>query len=181
MVGTDTLTNAMLVKDERFNEWYVWTIGHIITAFGSYTDSSNVRHMVTGDSLGNTYVWGEQYASDASVPINYRIRTKYNNVDSPSMSKVPQPQMSISADQSDEATISVARNFNNQYKILGTASGFFHKFSTAGGAYPDYKTLSVEVAGSTTTKRPEFYGYTLSYDEEERFSDPATTRQVRGK
>lgn len=181
VVDGKTLTNAMFVKDERFNEWYIWTIGHTITAFGSYTDQNNVRHMVTGDDQGNTYVWGEQYTNDNGTPINYRIRTRYADYGTPSGSKVPQPQIVVSADLAQEANLLVARNFSNEYKQIGTASGYFSKFSAIGGAFPDYKNLSIEMAGSTMTQRPEFYGWTTAFDEEERFSDSQTSRQSTGR
>lgn len=165
-----TLTNAMFVRDERFGEWYIWTIGHQITCFGSYTDSNNVRYMLTGDNLGNTYVWGEKYNSDNGTAIPYRLRTKYIDHGMPSGTKVPQPQLSVSAGLSGEANVSIARNFSDNYIQIGTARGFFAKFNGKGATYPQYKNMSVEISGSTTTVRPEFYGWTINFDEEERFS-----------
>lgn len=177
-VNPVTIRNAMLVKDERFNEWYIWSVGHTVTAFGSYTDANNVRHMITGDSLGNTYVWGEQYTSDDGVPISYQLRTKYIDHGSPSGTKVPQPQTAVSADTNSEATVSSAKNFSDKYIPLGSTSGVLSKFNKS-VATPSYKNVSIEVAGSTTTNRPELYGITLNLDEEEHFSDQSTNRTGR--
>lgn len=173
-----TIPNAMFVKDERFGEWYIWSIGHEITAFGSYEDENNVRHMITGDSEGNTWVWGEQYTSDGDTPINYQLRTRYQDHGVPSGSKIPQPQIVVSADPSAEADVSVGRDFQNKYEKIGVAKGIFSKFNVQ--AFSQYKVISIQVSGSTTTNRPEFYGYSIPVVEEERFSDSKTSRTSRG-
>lgn len=176
----EILHNALFVRDERFNEWYIWTIGHTITAFGSYTDANNVRHMITGDNLGNTYVWGEQYSSDDGTPIEYRLRTKYFDNGNPAGSKIPQAQINVSGGASDEAIISAARNYSDNFTPIGTASGFFANFNASGNFRPSYKTISLEISGSTTSQRPEFYGWTIPYDLEERFSNSQSVRSQRG-
>lgn len=167
-VRNEVIHNGMIVYDERYQEWEIWGLGHPITAFGQYVDGQGVRHMLTGDAAGNTYIWSEAFSSDAGVPIDYRLRTKYFDHGSPTSSKVPQPQAAISADPAEEAQIGMARDFSDDYHVIGSASGILSKFNTESAAYPTYKTNSIEISGSTTTSRPEFYGCALSLDEEER-------------
>jgi hypothetical protein len=165
-VGTDVIANGMFVYDERYQEWQIWSLGHQLTAFGQYVDSQGVRHLLSGDVNGNTYIWSESFASDAGVSIAYRLRTKYFDNNSPVTNKVPVPQTNVSADPAEEAQISMAKNFSNEYKEIGSASGILSSFNSENGAYPVYKTLSVEIAGTTTTNRPEFYGVAIRLDEE---------------
>jgi hypothetical protein len=171
------ITNAMFVHDERFNEWVIWSIGHNITAFGSYTDSNNVRHMLTGDDKGNTYVWGEQYTSDNGTAIDYLLRTKYINNQIPSGTKVPQPQFAVVSDPTNECTVSMAKDFSEVFREIGPLTSRFSKFNNI--LFPHYKNASIEFKGSTTTGGPEIYGWTMNMDEEEHFTDYKTSRSGR--
>ncbi len=160
------IANAMFVHDERFNEWYIWSIGHNITAFGSYTDSNNVRHMITGDNLGNTYVWGEQYSSDNGLPIEYILRTKYINNQLPSGTKVPAPQFTLVSDPSTEAVVSIAKDYSEVFHKVGSPYAIFSKFNTKEALFPQYKNASIEISGSTTHNRIEILGHTMNLDED---------------
>ena len=173
-----TIRNAMFVKDERFGEWYIWSLGHNVTAFGSYTDANNVRYMLTGDDQGYTYVWGEQYTSDNGKPISYALRTKYIDHNKPAGTKVPQIQTNVSSDTTGESKVSIAKDFSDVYKPLGVVDRPFSKFNS-NPLTPSYKNVSLEFAGSTTTSRAELYGFTLNQDDEERFSDQSTNRSGR--
>jgi hypothetical protein len=175
-----TINNAMIVRDERIGENYIWSIGHTITAFGSFVDSNNRRHMVTGDNLGNTYIWGEEYFNDNGLPINFDLRMKYIDNGKPSSKKTPQPQLGVSADPSNEAKIYIARDYNDIYTQIGSCNGKFAKFNYQSANYPNYYAISIRIAGTTVNgDRPEIYGYSVNYDEEEIFSDGKSYSQSK--
>jgi hypothetical protein len=132
--------------------------------------------MVTGDNLGNTYVWGEEYSSDNGTAINYLLRTKYLNNGTAEMTKVPQPQLNISSDATGSSTISLAKDYSNNYIRVGVSKDFFSAFN-ASGAFSGYKNSSLQIEGSTTTDRPEFYGWTLKVDEEERYGQQGNQKR----
>lgn len=153
------VTNACLVHHERYDEWYIWSLGHKMTCFGSYTDpDTNEPRLISGDENGNTYVWGEGYASDNGKAINYRLRTKYWDFGAPDMTKIPERYIASFAPGAG-ATVEFAADYSDEYYPQRDC----HGFATEGLVQniTSCKTLSVQIQGSTTTERPEFLGISI--------------------
>ena len=163
LVGKDTIPNGMFVHDERYDEWYIWQVGHNMTCFGSYYDvASRSIMLISGDDQGNTYTWSRNYNNDAGKAIPYRLRTKYDFCGKPESTKVV-ARIPTSTDNDAGATLSVAKDFSDDYKPLrgdtgNLSSGFVNPLSLS-----RFKGISLQISGSTTTTRPEFYGYTITY------------------
>ena len=165
--------NGCLVHHERFDEWYVWSLGHQMTAFGYYVDpTSNRPRLISGDTNGNTYVWGEEYFNDNNVPISYHLRTKYWDMGTPSSSKIPD-RWYASTNVGSGASIQAATNYTDKFSDLGNVQGFLSKDSFDNESFgPDFKTISLQIKGSTMTDRPELTGFSISYlDQEDRYED----------
>jgi hypothetical protein len=62
-------TNAVFVYNSLLNEWYLYSLGHQPTAFGTWLDSSDIENMYFGDSLGNTFKFGTG-TLDGTLPIH---------------------------------------------------------------------------------------------------------------
>lgn len=168
-VGQDTVTNGMLVHDERFDEWYIWSLANQMTSFCCYSDPvTGANTLISGDINGVTYKWGEQYGSDNGASIGYRLRTKYHDFGSIESTKTPDRIIVSAIYGGGEATISLAYNYSDQYNEIAVATGFLKKATVTDkvmGA-SGFNTISLEMSGSTTNFRPEVYGWTLKLKDE---------------
>lgn len=169
--GSYTVANGCFVHDEVYDEWFIWGLGHQMTAFGYYIDpTTNQPVMLSGDVNGNTYSWGEQYSADDTKPIVYKLRQAYHTFESPSKNKIPD-RYAISSDQADGVQLSIAKDFSDEYKVEETfKDGMIRKGKITGVL--QFKAISFQIEGSTKTNRPEFFGHTISYkDNEDRYED----------
>jgi hypothetical protein len=164
-VGDEVIPNGMFVHDERYNEWYVWQLGHHMTCFSTYTDpTTKAVKMISGDDQGNTYVWGEQFSSDDGISIPYRLRTKYTPCKRPESTKKVS-RLSTNTSKETGATIGVAKNFEDVYKPIRGDKGGQTSGLVDAKTISRFHTLSLEVSGETSTNRPEYYGYSLVYED----------------
>ncbi len=156
------IPNGMLVHHERFDEWYIWQLGHTMTSFGYFIDPvTSQPQLLSGDNNGNTYVWGEQFANDAGIPIPYRMRTKYWTFGSPRSSKIPD-RWSASTNVGSGAMLQFAIDYRDEYTDQGFLSGALTKGYFDNNEISEFKALSVQIQGSTSTDRPEFDGISVS-------------------
>lgn len=171
------IPNACFVHHERYDEWYIWSLAHQMTAFGYAVDpTSNQAYMISGDANGNTYAWGEQYTSDNGTPIDYRLRTKYFDFGAPEADKIGH-RWSATTGVGSGALLQMATNYSDQYVDVKTLQGFGTK-----GFFPDqvlnFKTVSIQIQGATKTDRPEFMGISLTYkDAEDRYEEKNAARK----
>lgn len=177
-IGSEVVPNGCFVHDERYDEWYVWSLGHQMTSFCNYIDpATGVNTLICGDVNGNTYIWGEQYGSDNGTAISFRLRTKYFDFGGPEVSKIPD-RIAVSSYKGSEATISVAKNYDDQFSEIDVMNGFIRKVPLPDRIMPNFYALSVEISGSTTSARPEFYGVTIKIkDEGERYNSGSSLKQ----
>jgi len=171
------VTNATLVHHEKYDEWYVWSLAHDMTCFSSYTDpTTNEPVLISGDANGNTYVWGEQYSSDDSKPINYRLRTKYWDFGIPETTKICERWVA-SFNTGAGAEVQFAADYSDNYQPQKDVEGFFKEGFMQN--IDQFKTLSLQIQGSTTTDRPELLGITVFYKRlQERYN---TTKNAARK
>lgn len=175
-----TVTNGCLVHDEVYDEWFVWSLGHNMTAFGYYIDpTTNQPNMISGDDQGNTYIWGEQYSSDAGKPIAYRLRGPYHTFQSPSRSKIAE-KYTISSDQADNITLEIAKDYSEQYVEEETFKEGMLRKGYMSHIY-QFKVISFQFIGATTTNRPEIYGYTIGWKDVEERNEGAKSRASKGR
>jgi hypothetical protein len=174
--GAIDVQNGCLVHHERYDLWDVWSLGHQMTSFGSYIDSNNNPIMLSGDVNGNIYSWGEQYSSDAGIPISYHLRTAYHNFGDYSNTKFPD-RYYFSILNADSITMSCATDYSDIYQYEQDFLAGMLKKDWFNGLY-DYKSISFELKGATTTTRPELLGYTIRHkDNEDRYDNPGQSKR----
>lgn len=161
-VSGEIVPNAMLVHDERWDEWYVWQTGHVMTCFGSYTDDTGAVRMLTGDAEGNVYVWGEEFSSDAGKSIPYRLRTRFYFGDYPESVKKAR-SLTTALAKATGATISIAKNGIISYTPISGNDGGISTGVVPKDDLGMFLSYSLEIAGQTQDTRPEYYGHTLKY------------------
>lgn len=163
----ETIANGMFVYNELYDEWYIWSLGHAMTCFGYYIDPTTKRKvLISGDANGNTYKWGTEFTSDATIPIAYRMRTKYWDFGSPESTKTF-GRYNISTDLGAGGNLAFAIDESDEYKPVDFVSGVLTKNWVKTEDFSDFKTLSIEIQGSTTDSRPEFLGITFKPKEQE--------------
>lgn len=158
-VGDDVYQNAMIVHDELFNLYDIWTLAHQMTSFGYFYDSNNRPILISGDVNGNTYRWGEEYSSDAGISIDYQLKTQYYHNGQPD-DKETIDKISISTEDSGEAEISIAQDYQDEYEPVDYSSGYSSKSYV--DTLFDPQSLSLQIAGSTTSGRPQLNGFTVT-------------------
>jgi len=158
------IVNGCLVHHEKFDQWDIWSLANAMTTFGSYIDpSTNEEILVSGDSAGNVYRWGEEYSSDNGVAIAFHLRTHYNNFGDPYKEKSPD-RYALALDDGDGAIVQVALDYQDDYagKEQTNAPGFLTK-ENFNEQIRDFQAMSVQIMGSTSTNRPEFHGYSIGF------------------
>ncbi len=160
--GTIDIEHGCFVKNDDYQEWDIWDLGHQMTSFGTYYNpDSGQPSLISGDVNGNTYIWGEQYSLDDTIPVAYNLRSCYHTMGDPAKSKFPD-ESRFSVINGANAVISAAIDFSDQYIYdQNYINSYLKKYRLKGMA--QFKTISIEIKGSTTTSRPELYGYTLGY------------------
>lgn len=171
-VGNLTFNNTLLVHDEQFDQWDIWTLAHQMTCFGYFIDPISGRPvLISGDINGNTYRWGEEYSTDNGVPIEYQLRTKYYVMGNPDTSDQPDI-FSFSTANTGSSTVSAATDYSDIYRpVENFVAGFLKKMYVKFATGLQYKTISLEISGTTTVNmgsfRPEITGLTLRTIDEE--------------
>lgn len=160
------ITNGMLVHNEKYDSWDIWSLANPVTAFGKYVDpTTNEEVLISGDNVGNVYEWGEEYSSDNGVAIHYHLQTHYNNFGDPYKEKSPD-RFAIALDDGDGATLQVAVDYKDDFggKEQNNAVGFITK-DYLSAEIRDFQAIAFQIMGSTKTNRPEFHGYSIGFKE----------------
>ena len=163
------LTNAMLVYNEDFNEWYVWSLAHNMSCMSTYTDVNGNVVLISGDVNGNTYVWDKSYTTDAGQPISYYMRTKFFDFGSPDKSKTTAgvgDKSSVSMLLGQNSKFSAAADYLPNYQPQTATSGFLSKFILDTPS-KSFKTISFEISGNNNASPSEFLGATIKYLDQE--------------
>lgn len=163
------LQNAMLVYNEDFNEWYVWSLAHDMSCMGTYADDSGNVVLISGDTNGNTYVWDRAYVTDDGEPIPYSMRTKYYDFGTPEQTKItagPGDKCSVSMKVSQNAKFSAAPDYTDQFTPQVASNGPLTKFILTLPS-KSFKTICFEVSGSSDGVPAEFYGMTIKYNDQD--------------
>lgn len=178
-VGDDDIPNGCFVHNEKYDSYDIWSLADTMTAFGFFVDpTTNEQVMVSGDSVGNVYRWGEEYSTDNGVAIHYHLRTHYNNFGDPYKEKSPD-RYAVALDDGDGAVIQVATDYKDDFagKEQGNAPGFLTK-DYFNDKVRDFQSLAIQIMGSTKTNRPEFHGYTIGFkDMDDRGIDSKNQRR----
>ena len=175
-----TLSNAMFVHDEALDEWYIWSLGHQMTAFGKWLNPTTKRlQLISGDVDGNTYIWGDEYYSDNGTPIHYHLRGAYMAFGDPDKIKYLE-QYSISMKNGQTSSLNFALDYKDEYKNEQIfAPKILNKDKS--NRISAFNAISLEVMGSASQNRPVIYGTSISYqggdDESDRREDSKKARR----
>lgn len=154
-------SNAMLVYDKRFDEWYVWTLGHRMTCFSWFVDpTTNDKILISGDEGGNTYIWGNGYNSDAGKPIVFEIQGVHHPLTNIQDDKRLVKTYTIS-DFGDEANLYLIYDKTRDPVEIDFATGFMKSKEASDDNLYDFKTVSYLIKGSTTSNRGSIDGIIL--------------------
>jgi len=159
-VGYDgnTIKNACFVYNAYYNEMYLWSMGHQITAIGSYINAQKDKVFVFGDVNGNTYQLDYTANDDYGTSIQAHFDTKYFFFDSPESYNEIRELYNF-ATKGSGMEVSVDRDFARSYDVpyaqLDTIQSKDKKDPSITG---QFKTLSFRVSWNGKGARPEFYG-----------------------
>lgn len=171
-----TYNNAMFVYDKRFDEWYMWTLGHQMTCFSWFIDpTTKAKLLMSGDVNGNTYLWGNDYCSDATKPITFDIQGKHTHMAIPSylsdsVRGIADDKRIIQyytlTDFGSEANLYLIYDKTRDPVQIGWTSGFMKSMQLSADKQFDFKTVSYKISGSTTTNRGSLDGIIFTVQNE---------------
>lgn len=161
--GGKTINNAMFVYNAYFDELYLWSMGHQITALGYFVDNSGNKQVVMGDVNGFTYKLDYSANSDAGIPIEARFRTKYFWFDEPDKKNQLSGIWGFADPFGGELEISVDKDYQNEFKYpVLSVSGIISKKKKDPSYIGAFNMLSLEVYWNGKGTRPGFYGVILN-------------------
>ena len=159
----NTINNAMWVYNAYFDELSLWSMGHQITALGSYVDLFGNKQVVMGDVNGFTYKLDYSANDDAGIAIQASMKSKYFFFDEPDKQDQLSEVYGFTDPFGGELELSFDQDFNGEYKFPWMSMmGFKTKQKRDPSYVGGFNMLSFKVYWNGRGTRPGFYGIILN-------------------
>jgi len=152
-----TIANACFVYDANLDEMWLWSFAYDISSICHYVDNSGEKQIVLGTSNGRTFRLNRFVHDDAGQPITASFRTKYFFFDDPT--KYNQiSEIYGFTDPGQELEIYLDKDYNNEYKLVASVSGYSSKARINYDRLGSFKELSAKIVWNGKGQRPTFRG-----------------------
>jgi hypothetical protein len=158
----DTYSNAVLTYNKRTEEWYLDTLSHSPTTYGTWRHTDNTLRLFFGDKDGNTFIFDDVNVDGKGMATEYPIEGEliwhsFNFGDPPASKDYG--HLFVYAEPGCGAIVSMRGEKNEPKEIGSLFTGMlpFHLPET----YQDDKWIELRISDNSRNAQSRIYGLTI--------------------